>query len=298
MTRKSPTSHTDLDGPRIPPFREASTHHALGPAARRGTSIVVVTYNSSRTLRHCLRSALSTLGQADELIVVDNGSSDGTISELQSCSSRHNLRVILNGENLGFSMASNTGMKASSGEWIVLLNPDTVVRPGWIETLRALLQDPTVGAVGPVTDNVAGDQYIEKHLEPTDGKWLTSDQLAARVKELHSGESMETKLLIGFCLMFRRETLNEFGLLDESLFLGGEDLEFSLRLRSQGLKLLVARDVFVHHTGGASFATVSSEMTQTLLAESTAKLREKLRRIFGYEPSSEDLWGIPILPQD
>jgi len=158
------------------------------------------------------------------------------------------------------------------------------------------LEDPFVGAVGPVCDSVAGDQYVEFHL---DGLRPVREALAGTVAKLHPYQSLETKLLLGFCMMVRREVLQKVGLFDEELVLGSDDLEFCLRLRSNGYRLLIARDVFVHHEGGSSFATVSKETVNVKLQASTAAMRRILREAFhpGPEPRSEDIWGISILPQ-
>jgi O-antigen biosynthesis protein len=95
--------------------------------------------------------------------------------------------------------------------------------------------------------------------------------------------------------MLRRETLNRMGLLSERLFLGGEDLELSWRLRTQGLSLVVARDVFVHHDHGVSFRSLPDDHKEALLARSNDALRLILEQAYGDRvPSSAELWGSDI----
>jgi len=294
---RNPEQHIFAE--KVPPLRNEKTAGMLGPATSIGTSIVVVTYNSATTLRECLESVLPTLSSDDELIIVDNASRDGTqaiVQDLikQSCQAR----FVENSDNLGFSVASNIGLARSKGSNLVLLNPDTVVRPGWIDALKARFEDPNIGAVGPVSDSVSGAQYVEFHVPDSSDRSWTREQLARRLKDLHPGRSAETKLLIGFCLMFRRDLLNEVGLLDEDLFLGSDDLEICWRLRTNGYKLLIARDVFVEHRSGASFKSESEGKISALLEQSTTTLLKTLESVYGPGPlpTSRDLWDSEIFP--
>lgn len=260
------------------------------------TSIVVVTYNSMKTLENCLTSALATMGPHDELIVVDNASADETPDFLRRFATRDaRVQVKLSETNLGFSAGSNLGLREATGDFLVLLNPDTVVTPGWLERLRApFLRDPSVGAVGPTSDYVAGWQKVHLHLPEIGATSMTLDDVTARLAARNAGKVLETKLLIGFCVMFSRRALDEVGLLDEELFLGNDDLDMSWRLRKHGYRLLVATDAFVHHVGQVSFNTEPSERTRQLVQESTDALARKLVRHYGdgKVPSAMDLWEI------
>lgn len=278
---------------------------SLHAVERSGTSIVIVCYNSTKTIDRCLESLFHTLSDDDEVIALDNGSSDQTgtclIHKLSAWggapADSKSYKLLLSQENLGYTRGCNLGLMCAAGRTVCFLNPDTTVEPGWLEALRARLDERAVGAVGPVTDYVAGDQFVEKHLgkvtPPLSG-------VSSTLRQVHAGGSDVTKMLVGFCLMMRHETFAKIGLFDEDLVLGSDDLELSLRLRSHGYSLLVAKDVFVHHEGGASFATVKPNDIQARLDESTRAMRRKLRAAFApdKEPRSEDIWGIGILPQD
>jgi len=202
--------------------------------------------------------------------------------------------VILNDRNLGFSRACNQGIAAGRGDLIVLLNPDTVVSPGWLSRLAAHLQDRTVGAVGPVSDYVAGLQKVQLYVDPAALRPAAPDSLAEAVYRRNRGSGRETKLLIGFCLMIPRRVLDRVGWLDEDLFLGNDDLDLSWRLRREGYRLLVATDVFVHHRGQVSFRSEPEPRTRYLVQQSTNFLANKLRRAYGPDgvPTPQDLWGI------
>jgi O-antigen biosynthesis protein len=277
---------------------DARTARRLGPASTEGTSIVVLTFNSRSTIRDCLAGVLETMDERDELILVDNASTDGTQTELRRLSAGdERVRTILLEQNLGFSAGCNVGLGQSRGQTLALLNPDTVVFPGWLEALRRRLDDPLVGATGPLSDYVSGDQFVGHHLPRNRRSGLSREELSLLVQRLHQGRSLETRLLIGFCVMFRREVLHRVGLLDEDLFLGSEDLEISWRLRTHGYRLLAALDVFVHHEGGASFASARPAQVRRLLGQSTEALRRKLKAAYRPRPvpPSRDLFGCDIL---
>lgn len=264
-------------------------------AGRPGASVIVVAYNSQRTLATCLDSLLRNTGDQDELIVVDNASGDATPQLLEDFAGRHpgRIRIIRSAQNLGFSRGTNLGLAAATKDHVVLLNPDVQVTAGWLERMTAhLTADDRVGAVGPTADYVAGLQKVELYLKA--GDYSDADAVSAALAERNRGQGRETKLLIGFCLMTRRDLLQRLGNLDPDLFLGNDDLDLSWRLRQEGYRLVVATDVFVRHYGQVSFATAPKSKTDYLVRQSTNALFEKLyRRFRGKVPSGEELWDIP-----
>lgn len=279
----------------IPPLVDTRTAGALGPAQSGGCSVAVLTYNSERTIEECLMRVLASLGQEDELIVVDNASSDRTASIVSELAKTHRFTLIANEENLGYSAGANVGLKASRGRYLALLNPDAFAGPDWINALTSRFVDPLVGAVGPVSNRVAGMQFVAAHLPDGTPPGLSEAELD-RALRINAGRSLLTRLLIGFCVVFRRSVLDKVGLMDEGLFLGSDDLEMSLRLRSHGLRLAIARDVLVWHQGGASFASLEPTDKDRLLEQSSLALRDKIRALFapGPAPSSAMLWDSDI----
>lgn len=251
-------------------------------------SIVVVTFNSAETIEACLRSIRAATATDHDVVVVDNASRDDGGDRAR----RLGARVIANAENRGFSAACNQGIAATRGEFVVLLNPDTVVTPGWLERLLAPLRGD-VGATGPLSTFVAGAQKVGLHLG---GAELPGDpaEAARLVAERNAGRTVETKLLIGFCLAMRRDLVERHGGLDEDLFLGNDDLEYSLRLRRLGYRLLVAADAFVVHLGQRSFRSLPSEERARLVQESTDALQRKLEAEYGAGrvPAPMELWGV------
>jgi len=260
-------------------------------------SIVVVTYNSSPTIRECIESLLCSGDNVPfELILVDNASKDNTVEICDEILRGTDVfyKIITNSKNAGFSAAVNQGIQESTGEYIVLLNPDVVVFPGWLSRLLAHFRDSKIGAVGPLSDYVAGLQKIQFHCDSRELASIKSFEEADRiVAQKNQGKSVETKLLIGFCLMVRRDTFHKVGLLDEKLFLGNDDLDLSWRIREAGYKLLVASDVFVHHEGQVSFRSEAPIKTKLLVQESTNYLFSKLLKYYKSKvPSPQELWGI------
>ncbi len=271
-------------------------------------SVIIVTYNSRDNIRVCLDSlrGCGTGGNAltdgsHEVIVVDNDSRDGTQDYLRA---QGDIRAILNGVNNGFSKGCNQGAAIAQGEYVIFLNPDTLVTKGWSHCMARYFEDKTVGAVGPVSNYVAGLQRLDLNLPPAwrdaksfpgNGAAEVAENLARILKDGNAGKGVATKLLIGFCLMMERSRYASMGGMDEDLFLGNDDLDLSWRLRNAGLKLVVAADAFVFHEGQKSFKTEKKSTVDRLTQESTDAMYKKLVRHYGGRknvPAALDLWGI------
>ena len=216
-------------------------------------SVVVLTYNNLELTRACLESLEHcTPAGHFETIVVDNASQDGTPDFLRHWAADRSDRVlILNDTNRGFAAGNNQGMAAARGDYLVLLNNDTEVTPGWMHTLvNHLRRDPGLGLVGPVTDNIGNEAKIALRY-----KNAAEMQQEARAYTLaHMGELLPMRTLAFFCVMMTREVYATVGPLDEAYGLGFfEDDDYCRRVEQAGLKLGCAEDVFVHHHLSASF---------------------------------------------
>ncbi|MTI80116.1 MAG: glycosyltransferase [Firmicutes bacterium] len=260
---------------------------------RKETSIIIVTYNSLKTLPTCINSILDTIISGDEVIIVDNNSTDGTREYLQQLGSSENIKIIYNKTNVGFSLGCNIGYSITLNDYIVLLNPDTIVTTDWLENMQKYFTNKDIGAVGPVSNYVAGKQNL--HFQIDANKLTPDSDIDELVKILqeNSNGPIETKLLIGFCMMLPRSVINKVGFLDNSLFLGNDDLELSWRLKENGFRLLIAPDVFIYHKGQVSFNTKPNSDTNYLVQHSTNVLAHKIARYYHpdhYRP--ENIWGI------
>jgi len=233
------------------------------------TSIVILTHNQLPYTRGCLESIRFYTDEPYELVLVDNGSTDGTVEWLGK---QPDVRLITNAENRGFPAGANQGIRAARGDSIVLLNNDTLVGTGWLRRmLAALRRAPRTGLVGPVSNNVSGEQQVA--VDYTDLAQL--DGFAWRWGREHDGQTMPTDRLVGFCLAFPRSLVDEIGLLDERFGIGNfEDDDYCRRAIEAGYQPAVARDAYVHHFGHCTFAATGVDLN-TLLTRNEALYRQK-----------------------
>ncbi len=239
------------------------------------SSIIIVTYNGlQENTIPCLESILHHGGDENfEIIVVDNNSSDGTPAYLTGLANREpRLKHVLNNTNRGFAGGNNDGIRIASGKIIVLLNSDTQVSEGWLSRLRAtLLEDRSVGLVGPVSNAVGNEQKIlvsgstpEETLR--EGRTWT---------EMSYDDCFETERLGFFCVALRRDVIDCVGILDEAYDLGFyEDDDYCLRVLKAGYRLICREDVFVYHRGSASF-NKNPAATKQLLKKNRHHLETK-----------------------
>jgi GT2 family glycosyltransferase len=238
-------------------------------------SVVIVTWNNRAMNRLCLESVFARTEWPNlEVIVVDNGSSDGTPELLRELAGRHaNLRVLAFQENRGFPAACNAGLAMAKGDYLCLLNNDTVVTRGWAAALAAhLARGPRLGLVGPVTNAIANEARVEVGYGNLGGLPAWS---RAWVRE-HDGEAFEIPMLAFFCVLMRREVFARVGPLDERFGTGMfEDGDYNRRVRAAGWEVLCARDAFVHHWQKASFRQLGKDAYFRLYEENRRKYEDK-----------------------
>ncbi|WP_297446466.1 glycosyltransferase [Desulfurobacterium sp.] len=269
---------------------------------RSSVSVIIVTYNSEKYIYNCLKSLLNTLNAEDEIVVVDNNSEDKTVEIVNSIAKESpiSIKLVSFQENLGYSRAVNEGIKLSSRDFLVFLNPDTLVTKGMFENLLSALEKENVGAAGPLSVNVTYTQHFSRYLPVLDylmsGKEILDyrEAIAAFLSNYFEGTLIDTKLLIGLCLAVRRDVVEKIGGLDENLFLGMDDFEFSWRLRENGYKLKIVPSAFVYHFGHASFRTIPEKKASKYQEDAVKNLWEKLivHYGFGNVPCIDELWNI------
>ncbi len=237
-------------------------------------SIVVVTYNNPEYTRLTLESVLQKTEYANyEIVVVDNGSAASMTAWLLEYAAKHpQVKVILNGRNLGFAAANNIGIRAADSTYVVLLNNDCIVTPGWLTRLIGYLRDPQIGMVGPVT-NFAGNEACVN----VDYYRLEEIDRFARIRTLvRRGHSFDIPMLAMFCLAMRRAVVEEIGPLDEQFGVGMfEDDDYALRVRQAGYRIVCAEDVFVHHFGRSSFSKLDDAEFRHIVDENRARFEAK-----------------------
>jgi GT2 family glycosyltransferase len=237
-------------------------------------SIVVVAVDGLAFTRLCLESVLEHTDTPCELIVVDNGSSDGTPAYVERLAAQDaRVRAIRNDENRGFGAAVNQGLADTQGDLLVLLNNDTIVPPGWLTGLGRHLEGSGVGAVGPVTNRSGTEADVDADYE-TYGGFL---EAAGARADRRARVAREVRMLAMFCLALRRETFERIGPLDERFGLGMvEDDDYAERLRRAGYRLVCAEDVLVHHFCEASFGELfAGGERDALLVANRGRFEEK-----------------------
>ncbi|MFL6209368.1 MAG: glycosyltransferase family 2 protein [Pyrinomonadaceae bacterium] len=269
--------------------------HATGAQAHRPlVSIIIVNWNGGELLRKCVRSiAQAPPGVAYDIVVVDNASADDSVSWLRSAEIAAllpgvTLHVIENAENVGFSRANNQAIAYSHAPLLFLLNPDTEVKPGAIDTLVATLRaDAHIGATGPRLLNTDGTlQHSVWRNPPTPweivvtgvGLWrLLPRRLRGRLLlggHWDHATQRAVPMLFGAAILARREMIDAVGGLDERFHMYGEDNEWCLRITRAGWLLVFepAAEV-VHHGGQFSLQRWSSR----------EKLRVQLNSFFDFQ---------------
>lgn len=250
--------------------------NVLAPLHRLSVSIIVVTYNNLGLTHDCLQS-LEEFTESDgtEIIVVDNASDDGTVEYLRGWeASAVGRTVIFNAENRGFAAANNQGLAIAKADYLVMLNNDAVVTPGWCQTLiNHLRADESIGMIGPVTNNIGNEARIEI-------RYHSSSEMRHKARDYtlqHMGEVFPIRTLAFFCVMLHRRVYQAVGPLDEVFGLGFfEDDDYCRRVEQAGWQLVCAEDVFIHHHLSASF---------NKLGKGRDELLKKNRKIY------ESKWG-------
>ena len=208
-------------------------------------TIVTVTHNSADALEGLL-SSVATHAPGTEVIVVDNASSDDTLATCARWAERLSLRTLALAENLGFGTAVNRGVALARTPVVALLNPDVELLDGSVDALAARVAARPAGApelLGPLVLSADGRRQDSAHPAPGSAAdrlhavlppSLVPAGLAARLAPWRSPTEVRVGWLVGAAIVARTDTLRELGPFDPDMFLYGEDLDLSLRVRARG----------------------------------------------------------------
>ncbi|NUP96813.1 MAG: glycosyltransferase [Planctomycetaceae bacterium] len=242
-----------------------------GPKAGELVSIVAVSFNALAKTQLCVEAlrAAADPRHPTELVFVDNGSTDGSAEWLAE---QPDVRLVRNTHNEGAPHARNQGLALARGRWIVVMDNDALVTPGWLARLLHHAQvDGRSGCVGPVSNRAAHGQEVPFD-GPTDPASLAAHAEAWAEANYRKGRPQN--ILTSFLLLFRREVLDTIGGFDERFSPWGfEDDDFTLRAALAGFRNRVAVDVFVRHETYDD-ATKSARHNE-LLARNWARFSEK-----------------------
>ncbi len=216
-------------------------------------SIVIVSYNVRAFVEQCLDSVQKASEDiATEVFVVDNASADDTV---EAVGSRYPwVHLIANSENLGFASANNIAIRQSSGEYVLLLNPDTVVEEDTLRQSLAFMDaHPEAGGAGVMMHNADGTLAPEsRRAIPT--PWVSCLKMLGFTKRYYMShlpwdQPSQIEVISGaFCLL-RKKALDEIGLLDEAFFMYGEDIDLSYRLLKGGWQNWYLPYPIIHYKG-------------------------------------------------
>ncbi|MDI6761905.1 MAG: glycosyltransferase [Thermodesulfobacteriota bacterium] len=276
-------------------------------------SIVILVHNQLEYTKKCIESLFKYTREPFELILVDNGSTDGTLQYLDGIRKGRDdidgwrlkadkdgkvegwdgdlkgkgkikkkkkkkerkleenklfcktIKVIPNERNLGFARGNNQGMAEAKGDYLLLMNNDVVVTPGWLERMIAVAErEPKIGIVGPMSNYVSGPQWIKEvtyDLQSLAGL----NQFAQDYAQTHRGQAKPFWRVVGFCMLIKSAVVEKIGGLDSRYGLGNfEDDDFSLRARLAGFESWIAEDCFVHHFGSRTFAGSGIDYSESL----------------------------------
>ncbi|HMS05792.1 MAG TPA: glycosyltransferase [Burkholderiaceae bacterium] len=250
------------------------------PSTRAGlVSVVVCVHNAPDDVKRCLESVLQWTAPPYEIVLVDDGSAEPAAAYVAGFAATQGAVHVRNDQARGYTFAANQGMRAARGEFLILLNSDTIVTPDWVERMwRVLALDDGAGMVGPLS-NTASWQSVPKVSEggdwainPLPDGWTPesfSRELARRTAPLYP----EMPFLNGFCMLLRRSMIDAVGYFDETHFGAGygEENDYALRARKAGWRLRLADNAYVFHAQSKSYSherrKILGERAGAMLAE-------------------------------
>lgn len=242
-------------------------------------SIIIVSWNTCNLLAQCLDSIYAYPSHYEfEVWVVDNASSDGTVGMVRNRFPQ--VRLIENHANLGFARANNQAIRESTGSYVLLLNPDTVILPNALESMiRFADEHKDVGLLGGNLFNVDRTPQVCYGNTPTlisevlsllslDRRPFIPDRLRSsipRTREPNDG-FLSVGWVLGACMFIRRTALDQVGLLDEGYYVFSEETDWARRARAGGWNVVYLASAGILHHGGASTRQVSHRMLPSLYA--------------------------------
>ncbi len=258
-------------------------------------SIIIVSWNVREDLNRCLRSLKEKPPSEEyEVIVVDNGSADGTVESIQNLFPE--VQLIANKENRGFAAANNQGIAKSKGKYIFFLNPDTIIESDCLDILTSFMdENEDVGACGPKL--LYGDGSMQRSVRRfpsfrgalhrhTVLKFLGifKDEYRKWVmRDFKYDRQTEVDQLMGAALMTRRSIIDNIGMMDEIFFVYYEEVDLCYRIKQAGWRIVFLPEAQIIHLGGRSSGQVPVDktiMAMTSLIKFFKKHRSKFAFVF------------------
>jgi GT2 family glycosyltransferase len=256
------------------------------PTAQGSVEVVVTVHDAPDETIACLTALVGASGVPHTVRIVDDASGADTRGRIEAfIADKPWMRLVSTPGNIGYTAAANLGVGASDADWVVLLNSDAVVTPGWLEgLLEAAGSDPNVGLVGPLSN--AGSYQSVPELKSKGGTWKVNDlpagwtaaQMGEFIRERSQKAFPRTPLLNGFCTMIRRIAFEQLGGFNEAAFPQGygEENDLSVRAAAAGWALVVADHVYVFHSKSASFGAARRLHLQKVAGQALAELHPNI----------------------
>ena len=239
-------------------------------------SVIIVNWNTRDILRNCLLSIYEQTNEIDfEVIIVDNASTDGSVEMVKRDFPQ--AALIENMENRGFAVANNQGLKIAKGQYILLLNSDTIVLDGAIQkTVAFAEQHPEAAVIGCKVLNTDGSLQPTCFMFPSlINMFLSSTYLyklfprdrffgRERMTWWDRNDVREVDVVTGCFMLVRRRAIEQTGLMDEQFFVYGEETDWCYRFKKAGWKILFTPDAAIVHFGGQSSKQMASQMALQL----------------------------------
>lgn len=258
-------------------------------AAPPDLAIILVSWNTRELLLACIKALPAALGTLRaEIWVVDNGSHDGSVAAVRA--RFPTVQVIANQGNLGFAGANNQAMRASTGRYALLLNSDTIARPGSIERLVRLADSrPRAGLVGGMLLNPDGSfQYSFADFPSLTSELLSASGLGKRLifcgfpsySPRRSQISRRVAVIPGACMLARRDAFAQVGLMDAGYFMYSEEPDWCLRMHRAGWEIWYLPEARILHYGGQSTRQVKVAMVEALYRSKVRFFRKHYSRAY------------------
>jgi GT2 family glycosyltransferase len=231
---------------------------------KREVEVVIPVYGALECTRACLESVRADLPGWARVHVVDDASPDSKVGEaLRGLAEEGRITLDTNSTNLGFPASANVGMRHNPSRDVVLLNSDTLVPPGWLESLReAAYAAPSIGTATPLSNDATILSYPSTEHENAIPDLHETARLNALCHTANAGRLIDIPTAVGFCVYIKRDCLNATGMLREDLFAQGygEENDFCIRARHLGWRHVGVPGVFVAHVGGRSFGAAKRHL--------------------------------------
>lgn len=266
-------------------------------------SVIIVNWNTQDLLKGCLRSVIAGTKISMEIIVVDNGSTDGSLKMVRRDFPK--VLVVVTGKNLGMGTGNNRGLKKARGRYLMVLNTDTIVPHGAVDRLVTWMEDhPSVGVVGPQL------RYADGRVQTSGGDFpslLTTTilflgiddipllsrflplyqrggmYLSGKQKEIFNREH-RVDWLMGGCLVMRSEVYEKAGGFDENIFMYVEEVEWAYRVHEAGYSVWYTPVVWITHLKGGSS---TSGLKGPILGE--------MKGLLYFFAKHRPTWQLPVL---